>query len=160
MKRTIVAAILTLTAASAMFAQGPGRPEGSGGTPPTPEQMVERRVQMLTNFLTLDTAQQQQAKTIFTEAATASQSLRDSGKGAHEALEAAVKSGAADAQIDQLAGQVGVIQGQMTAIQAKAQAKFRLILNSAQKEKLDSREGRGGFFGGLMGPMRRGAAGF
>ena len=146
----IAATILTLTMAAATFAQGPG---GRGGTPPTPEQMIERRVQMLTTLLTLDTTQQQQAKTIFTDAATAGQKLRESSKTAHDALQAAVKTGASDGQIDQLAAQVGAVTAQGAAINAKAQSKFRSILNSAQKEKLDAREGE-------RGPGPRGPGGF
>ena len=154
MKKTMLAALMTLAAASAMFAQGPGQGRGDRGTPPTPEQMVERRVQMLTNLLTLDSSQQAQAKTIFTDEVTASQGLQDKVKAAHDALDTAVKSGASDAQIDQLAAAVGAVQGQATAIHAKAQAKFRLILTAAQKEKLDSSgPGMGGPGWGGRGPM-------
>jgi hypothetical protein len=154
MKKTILAAVATLAAGSALFAQG-GFGQGRGGTPPTPEQMVERRVQMLTNLLTLDASQQAQAKTIFTDEATASQALQEKAKAAHDALQTAVKSGAPDAQIDSLSAQVGVVQGQSTAIHAKAQTKFRLILNATQKEKLDSSRGGGpGGWGGGPGPMR------
>lgn len=155
MKKTILAAVLTLAAGSAVFAQGPGTGRGDRGTPPTPEQMVDRRVQMLTTLLTLDASQQAQAKTIFTDEVTASQALQDKVKTAHDALDTAVKGGASDAQIDQFAAQVGLVQGQATAIHAKAQAKFRLILTSAQKEKLDSsRPGMGGGPGwGGRGPM-------
>jgi len=157
MKKTIVTAILTLTAASAMFAQGPGRP-GRGGTPPTPEQMVERRVQMLTTLLTLESSQQQQAKTIFTEEVTASQALRPTEEAAHDALQAAVQAGASDAQIDQLAAAVGLVQGQSIAIHSKAQAKFRLTLTAAQKEKLDAADdhrGPGGPGGPGFGGVRQ-----
>ena len=155
MKKTFVAAILALTATAAMYAQGPGRPD-HGGTPPTSEQMIERRVQRLTTLLTLDSSQQQQAKTIFTEEATAAEALRTTARTAHEALQTAVKSGAADAQIDQLAAQVGTVQGQALAVHAKAQTKFRLILTAAQKEKLDAAGDRGpggaGGFPGRGGP--------
>jgi hypothetical protein len=155
MKNTFVAAILALTAITGIYAQGPGRPD-RGGTPPTAEQMIERRVQRLTTLLTLDSSQQQQAKTIFTDEATAAQALRTTAQTAHEALQTAVKSGAADAQIDQLAAQVGTIQGQSLAIHAKAQTKFRLILNAAQKEKLDAAGDHGsggpGGFPGRGGP--------
>jgi hypothetical protein len=150
MMKTIAATMLALTMGSTTFAQGPG---DRGGTPPTPEQMVERRVQMLTTLLTLDSTQQQQAKTIFTDEATASQALRESTKAAHDALQAAVKAGASDGQIDQLAAQIGSVTGQGAAIHAKAQSKFRAILNSAQKEKLDTREG-------MRGPSPGGPGGF
>lgn len=144
--------MVTLTTAFALFAQG--RPDGRGGTPPTPEQMVERRVQMLTTFLTLDASQQQQAKTIFTDEQTAGLALREPTKAAHDALQAAVKAGASDAQIDQLAGQLGTLEGRGAAIHAKAQTKFRLLLNATQKEKLDSLPGGRGF--GRPGMMRGG----
>lgn len=145
--KTILTAVITLAVGSAVFAQG----QGAGrGTPPTPEQMIERRVQMLTNLLTLDASQQAQAKTIFTDEVNAAQALQTNSKTAHDALETAVKSGAADAQIDSLSAQVGVAQGQLTAVHAKAQTKFRLLLNATQKEKLDS--SRGGGFGGWGGP--------
>ena len=146
--KTIAATILTLALAVTTFAQGPG---GRGGTPPTPEQMIERRIQMLTTLLTLDTTQQQQAKTIFTNGLTASQALREPSKAAHDALQAAVKGGASDGQLDQLAAQVGSLNGQAAAIHAKSQSKFRALLNSAQKEKLDSTEGLRGP-GGPRGP--------
>jgi len=146
--KTIAATILTLTIAVTGFAQGPG---GRGGTPPTSEQMIERRIQMLTTLLTLDATQQQQAKTIFTNAATASQALREPSRAAHDALQEAVKGGASDAQLDQLAAQVGSLNGQAAAIHAKSQSKFRALLNSTQKEKLDSTEGLRGP-GGHGGP--------
>ena len=130
--KTILTAVITLAVGSAVFAQG----QGAGrGTPPTPEQMVERRVQMLTNLLTLDASQQAQAKTIFTDEVNAAQALQTNSKTAHDALQTAVKSGAADAQIDSLSAQVGVAQGQLTAIHAKAQTKFRLTLEcDAERE--------------------------
>jgi Spy/CpxP family protein refolding chaperone len=155
MKKTILAAVMTIAAGSVLFAQTPGTGRGDR-TPPTPEQMIDRRVQMLTNLLTLDATQQAQAKTIFTDELNASQALQDKMKAAHDALETAVKGGASDAQLDQLAAQVGTVQGQGAGIHAKAQAKFRLILTSAQKEKLDSsRPGMGGGpgWGGGRGPM-------
>lgn len=158
-----MAAVLTVAAATGIFAQA--QTPAPGGhtprTPPTPAEMVDRRVQMLTNLLTLDSSQQAQAKTIFTDEITASQALDANTKTTRDALQAAVKSGASDAQLDQLAAQVGIVDGQRTAIHAKAQAKFRLILNSAQKDKLDSTEGRRGpggpgvaGRGGFGGPPR------
>jgi hypothetical protein len=112
--------------------------------------MVDRRVNMLTTLLSLDAGQQAQAKTIFTDEATASLALRDKMREAHEALQSAAKSSASDGQIDALAAQVGTVHGQSLAIHAKAQSKLRAILNSAQREKLDA--ARGGFGGGPRGP--------
>ena len=158
MKKTILATVMALTVGSTLFAQGQERPDGRRGTPPTPAEMVERRVEMLTDMLMLDATQQQQATKIFTDEVTASQALREPTQTAHEALRNAVKSGASDAQLDQLSAQIGTLAGQNAAIHAKAQSKFRLILNSAQKEKLDSREARRGRGpdgpGGFSGPQR------
>jgi Spy/CpxP family protein refolding chaperone len=148
MRKTILVLMLAVTGVTGLFAQG--GPRGGNGTPPTPEQMVERRVAMLTALLSLDSGQQAQAKTIFTDEATASQALRDKARDANDALQAAVKSSASDAQIEALAAQVGAVHGQSLAIHAKAQSKLRAILNSAQREKLDTT--RGGFGGGPRGP--------
>jgi Spy/CpxP family protein refolding chaperone len=159
MRRKIAGLVFTVVAASTVFAQGAGRPER--GTPPSPEQMIERRVTMLTTLLSLDSSQQAQAKTIFTEAQSASEALRESSRAAHEALRTAVKSSASEEQIDQLAAAVGSAQAQSAAIHAKAQVKLRNILNSTQKEKLDSlgagRGPRGP--GGMMGPGHHGFRG-
>jgi hypothetical protein len=158
MKTMMVVALMGLTAATGMFAQpGPGRPGGGRGdrTPLTAAEMVERRVQMLTTLLTLDAAQQAQAKTIFTDENTASEAIRAKVDTAQDALQAAVKGSASDSQIDQLAAALGTLHGQSLAVHSKAQAKFRGILNSAQKEKLDASRGGFGMGGGrMMGPMR------
>ncbi|HYP09609.1 MAG TPA: hypothetical protein VER03_25515, partial [Bryobacteraceae bacterium] len=133
MKKAIVVALMALTATTGMFAQGgPGRRGGGGAdrTPPTAAEMVERRVARLTELLTLDAAQQAQAKTIFSEEQTAASALRDKIEAAHDALQAAVKGSASDSQIDQLAASVGTLQGQSLAVHSKAQAKLRGILNS------------------------------
>ena len=162
MKNTMIVALMALTAATGMFAQGPGpggpggRGHGGGGdrTPPTAAEMVDRRVQMLTALLTLDANQQAQAKTIFTDENTASTALRTKMETAQDALQAAIKGGASDSQIDQLAASIGTLNGQGLAIHAKAQTKFRLILNATQKEKLDSSRGGGaGGWGGGPGRM-------
>jgi hypothetical protein len=158
MRNTMIVALMALTAATGMFAQGPGRGRGDR-TPPTAAEMVERRVQMLTTLLTLDAAQQAQAKTIFTNENTDAAALRTKIETAQDALQAAVKGSASDSQIDQLAASVGTLHGQSLAVHSKAQAKFRNILNSTQKEKLDASRGGMGGGGGRMGPMR-GRGGF
>jgi Spy/CpxP family protein refolding chaperone len=161
MKKTIGVAVMMLTAATGMFAQGtPGGGRGDR-TPPTAAEMLDRRIQMLTTLLTLDAAQQAQAKTIFSDENTAAAALRTKLETAQDALQAAVKGSASDSQLDQLAAAIGTLQGQSLAVHSKAQSKFRSILNSAQKEKLDATRGGmgghgfGGFGGGgPMGPMR------
>ena len=155
-KLVTVAALSALT----IFGQGPGGPGGpgrpGGGTPPSPEQMIERRIEHLTTLLTLTPSQVTQAKTIFTDEQKASETLRSSMETAHKALETAVKSNATDPQIDAAAAEVGRVHGQISAVHAKAQTKFRAILNADQQTKLDSMPlGPGG--GPHGGPgMRRG----
>jgi len=159
MKKTIIVACMALMTVTGLFAQGaPGR--RGDRTPPTPAEMLERRVQMLTTLLTLDAAQQAQAKTIFTNEQTEAEAIRAKVEPAQDALQAAVKGSASDSQIDQLAASLGTLHGQSVAVHSKAQSKFRAILNATQKEKLDTV--RGGFGGGFRGgpghggrPMRR-----
>src|ERR1700751_5009498 len=76
------------------------------GTPPTPAEIAQRRVNFLTTQLGLSTAQQQQATTIFTSSATAAATVRDSMKTARQSLSDAVKSNSTSA-IDQIATTIG-----------------------------------------------------
>lgn len=149
MKKTIVVAAMALMTVTGLFAQGgPGR--RGDRTPPTAAEMIERRVEMLTTLLTLDAAQQAQAKTIFTNEQTEAEAIRAKVDTAQDALQAAIKGSSSDAQIDQLAASLGTLHGQSLAVHSKAQSKFRAILNATQKEKLDT--ARGGFGGGFGGP--------
>ena len=74
----------------------------------------------------------------------AGEGLNGELSGAREALNAAVKKNAADAEIDQLAAAVGVINGRLAAIHAKASAKFYALLTAEQKTKYDQMGDRGG----------------
>ena len=141
--------------ATALMAQA--GPDRAGRTPPSPEQMLEHRVQRLTTLLSLDTAQQQQARMIFSDERKAAQAQQESLRSTRQALQAAVQAASPDPQLDTLAAQVGVAEGQLLAIHAKAQVRLRLMLNATQKEKLDSM--RGGFGGGPGGRMGFGGHG-
>jgi len=125
--------------ASVAFSQG----RGPGGTQLTAEEMLAKRLERLTTLLSLDATQQAKAKTIFTDELTAATALRTNEQTARDALNTAVKASASDAQLDQLAAALGVIEGQMAAVHAKAQVKFRAILNSTQLEKLDALDDHG-----------------
>ena len=118
-----------------LLAQGPrggGRgPGGPGGG--------RNQVEFLSGYLGLTEAQTTAAKAIFDAANTASTTLRGTLQSAHDALEAGVKAGASDSQIDQLAAAVGAVQGQLEAIRAKSDVKFRALLTADQKTKFDSR---------------------
>ena len=116
----------------ALLAQrGPG---GAGGS--------ANRVDFLAGYLGLSDAQKSQATATFAAAQASAEQLSGQATSAREALDAAVKASASDAQIDQLSAAVGAIQGQQTAVQSKAQVKFRTILTAEQKLKLDERSGR------------------
>jgi hypothetical protein len=69
-------------------------------------------------------------------------------------LLAAVKNNATSV-IDQLSSAIGTLNGQVLAIQSKADAAFYAILTSDQQTKLDQSgglNGPGGFGGGPGGP--------
>src|ERR1700736_662503 len=84
MKKVLTAAFAALTAISTF---GQGMPQ-----PPSPAQRVQHEVKYLTTLLSLTTAQQQQATTIYTTSATAEESVHQSLKSAHESLRTAIKN--------------------------------------------------------------------
>jgi Spy/CpxP family protein refolding chaperone len=147
MKQAVTKLLLTSVFASVVFAQG---------TPPSPAEFVQRRIEHLTSALSLTTAQQQQATTIFTNAANAATALRDSSNAARQSLSAAVKSNDTTG-IDLASTTIGNLTAQLTALNAKADAAFYLILTPDQQTKFNSLKGPGGP-GGFGGG--RGAGGF
>jgi Spy/CpxP family protein refolding chaperone len=145
-----LAAILVLAGLSA-FAQKP--------LPPSPAEMVQHHVDFLTKRLGLSASQQQQATTIYTNALSGQKALHDQMRSAHQALEAAVAKGD-NAAIDEAAGNIGNLTGQMTSAHAKADAQFFRTLTSDQQSRFSQLQSRGpgrGFggrrFGGSGGPQ-------
>ena len=136
MKRTIISFLLLSALA---FAQ-------RSGNPPDPATVAQHRVDRLTTLLSLTTDQQQQAKTIFTNAATAGTAAHDSMRAAHESLAAAVKKNDI-ATIDQASTTIGNLTAQLISIDAKANAAFYQILTADQQSKFDS-QGPGRFGAG------------
>jgi hypothetical protein len=118
-------------------------------------QSPQRKVDFLTRLLTLTTAQQQQATTIFTSSA-ADATVRTNLQTAHQSLTDAVKSNNS-AAIDQAAATIGSLTAQVTSSNAKADAAFYQILTADQKDKYAQTlsEGPGGRFG--PGRFGRGA---
>jgi Spy/CpxP family protein refolding chaperone len=151
--------ILSTLALSLAFAQ---RPRDMNGNPP-PGDPLERRIEMLTNMLSLTTTQQEQAKTIYSAAATAGTALRTNMETAREALDTAVKANNA-AGIDQAASAIGSLTAQSTSINAKADAAFYLILTPDQQTKWSQfgpmrGPGGPGMMGGPGGPGMMGGRG-
>jgi Spy/CpxP family protein refolding chaperone len=146
--------ILTAAALSTgiVFAQGPG------GTPPDPQTMIQRRVDMLATRLSLTDDQKAKATTIFTNAFTASQTVQQSLQSNRQSLSDAVKKNDT-AAIDTLSSAAGVLSGQLTAINSRADAAFYAILTDDQKAKYDElpHGGPGGPGGprGFGGPPRQ-----
>ncbi len=134
MNRRIIPAALMLIAALPMAAQGP---RGRGNS-----------LDFLAGYLSLTDAQKTQAKTIFDAAETASETARGTLTAARTALNTAVKANASDAELDRLSAAIGVIDGQLTAIQAKASAKFYALLTAEQKTKYDALQTSRGAPGG------------
>jgi len=149
MKKVFSNLLLTsLFATVVTFAQG-------SGNPPSAADLAQRKVDFLTRQLTLTTAQQQQATTIFTNSATADATVRANLQTAHQSLNDAVKSNNS-AAIDQAAATIGSLTAQLSSSDAKADAAFYQILTADQQAKFAQFQGRGpGRFG--PGGFGRGA---
>lgn len=136
--------LAAMTAAIPVMAQ-PGRDAGSQGS---------SRLDYLAGYLNLTDSQKSQAQTIFTAASTATATAQGQLDSARTALRDAWKANRADTELDRLGAALGAIEGQIAAIQAKAQAKFYALLTAEQKTKYDQLGNRGAGAGG--GPGRRG----
>ena len=100
------------------------------------------------NFL--QTAQQAQATTIFTAAATSAQPIHTSLTAAQQSMQAAVKSDNGT-DIKTYATTIGQLMGELVEVQSKAQGAFYAILTADQKTKMDQ-TAAGGHGPGMMGP--------
>jgi len=122
--------------------------------PPDPAARIQEHVNFMTTVLSLTPAQQQQATTIFTNAANSEKTLHDQMKTAHDALKTAIQKNDT-AAIDQSAATIGNLTTQMVSAHAKAEAAFNQTLTPDQQAKmsqLHSHEhgmhGPGGHMGG------------
>jgi Spy/CpxP family protein refolding chaperone len=100
--------------------------------------------------LNLTDAQKQQAQSIFSASRESARSLNTQLKQGRDALAAAVKSGASDAEIEKLSNNLAPLLAQSTANHAKTLAKFYSILTQDQKDKVGDR------FNGMMFGMQGG----
>lgn len=149
MKLTTILAAAVLSAGLA-FAQGRG--PRNGGNPPDPQTMIQQRVSMLASELGLSDDQKTKATTIFTAAGDAAQNPRTALRTTAQSMTDAIKKNDT-AGIDQLSANIGTLQGQLGAIQAKAEAAFYAILTPDQQSKYRVAPfgGPGGMGAGMMG---------
>jgi Spy/CpxP family protein refolding chaperone len=147
--RTITTASLLVLGAALAFGQRPT-------TPPDPATMATMRVNRLATRLNLTDAQKTSAIGIFTTAYTNAQTIQTNLHTNRDALSAAIKKNDT-ASIDQLSTASGALNGQLTAINSKAEAAFYALLTADQKTLYDAAPsgGPGGGFGGPGGPRGR-----
>lgn len=144
MQRITTFLLSSVLAGSLAFAQGPGNP-------PNPANFVQHRISFLTTLLSLTSTQQQEATTIFTNAATTENTLRGSLKTAHQNLRTAVQNNDA-ATIGSVSTTIGSLTAQLTSAGAKADAAFYQILTPDQQTKFNQFQSQGGGFGHGRGP--------
>jgi len=131
MKKHLLITVMTIVSALPIAAQG--RPSGR----------TSNRLDFLTGYLNFSDAQKQQAETIFDSANQASETTRGQLTAARSTLTEAVKANRSETELDRLGAAVGVIEGQLAAINAKASAKFYALLTAEQKQKYDELGSRG-----------------
>jgi Spy/CpxP family protein refolding chaperone len=123
--------------------------------PPSAGVIARHQVKTLTALLNLTSAEQEQAKAIYVQAAQDEQTLHEGEREARETLRAAVRNHDL-AAIDQVSATLGQSMAQRTSIRAKADAAFYQILTVEQQNKLSELESQhvGPFDmpGGLGGP--------
>ncbi len=144
---------LTAVCAAAMFAQT----TTTTHTAPTPAEMAANQVVRLTSLLTLSSAQQASATSIFTQEYTTLATLQTSMQTARTALTTAI-TGNATATISTEAAAIGSLTTQEVQAQAAAQAAFYQVLTADQQTKYAAMLTRGpgmGGPGGFGGPGPR-----
>ncbi len=147
MKVKQVLLVISLAAASAISALAQTQP-----TPPSPAEMANHQVKRLTTLLSLTSAQQQQATTIYTNAAKSEQTIHEGEKDSHDTLRTAIKANDI-ASIDQISSTLAQSMAQLTSIKAKADAAFYQILTSEQQTKFSDLESQHiGLLDGHGGP--------
>jgi Spy/CpxP family protein refolding chaperone len=126
--------VVILAAAMATSAPAQTQPK-----PPSPSEVAKHKVKTLTTLLSLTSAQQQQATTIYTNAAQSEQTIMQGEKEMHDNLHAAIKNNDS-ATIDQVAATMAQSMAQLTSIKAKADAAFYQTLTPDQQTKLNDLE--------------------
>lgn len=148
MRKTMIPAVFLAPFATILLVA-----QSYSGGPPTAAQMVAAQVARLTALLTLTSAQQTQATTIFTAEQTTISGLRTSLDTARTALDTAVQANNTSA-ISTEATQIGGLMGQEVLARATADASFYAILTSSQQTTYNNAK-----LGGLLGPGGHGHGG-
>lgn len=163
MKKLLTTATFSMLMCGALLAQPPFGPHATGsGSPPDAATRIADQVKRLTTLLDLTTAQANQITSILTSANATTTTARTTIQTDQTALTTAIKSNAT-ATITQLSTAIGVLNGQILAAQAGAEASIYVLLTSAQQTKLDTIGGinalGGGPGGGPGGPGGHGPGG-
>jgi Spy/CpxP family protein refolding chaperone len=139
-----------ILASGMLLAQAPA--PGAPAQPPAQHRQWQRRQMFdrMASKLNLTEAQSGQAKSIWRSAHESSRPIAQQLRQAHVALREAAKAGKPAGEIDQLAANTGQLTGQLTAVRAKAFAKFYAMLTPEQRTTADQLGGhfRGMFLGG------------
>jgi hypothetical protein len=117
--------------ASLAVVQASAQPRGGFRT--WAREMVE---QMAVRFA-LTESQKQQALVVYMKVEEDTRPLEMKIGEQRMALRDAVKNNSPEWQIDQMAGAVGVLTAQVTAIETKGEARFYALLNAEQRQKWD-----------------------
>ncbi len=117
----------------ASLALAPAAAQPRGGFRTWARQMVE---QMAGRF-ELTESQKQQALVVYMKVEEDSRPLERKIGEQRRALRDAIKNNCSESQIDQMAGAVGALTAQVTAIETKGEAKFYALLNAEQRQKWD-----------------------
>jgi Spy/CpxP family protein refolding chaperone len=131
MKKTTITVLLMLACATSLLSAQ----TQTTHTPPSPATIAQHRVTFLTTVLSLTSAQQATATTIFTNTATTTSGLRTQMKTAHQSLTTAVQNNDT-ANISSISITIGGLVTQLISAQASARAAFYQILTPDQQSKL------------------------
>jgi hypothetical protein len=143
---------LSMILAGVLGAQGRGFGGGSF-TPPTPAQMIQREVNMLTKYFTLTTSQVSEVTSIVTTEQTCLEGNSTNMQTARAGLVTAVKSGSAT-NVSAAVNALTSIQGAEQTCRATAAAGIYADLDSTQQAKVG--KGLGPLLGGGgFGPRGR-----
>jgi len=122
-------------AAGMAFAQGTS-PSPSPNPPAARRNLMRQHIQRMEQQLNLTETQKTQAKSIFDNARTTAQPIRQQLRENHQALMSAAKA-QDDSQIQQLSAKQGKLEGQLVAIRTEAFSKFYAMLTPEQRTKAD-----------------------